>query len=89
MDAQAELIKLEIRREYLRKIVRSENRRQTIKPIVEKKSKGRPTLDDKTILKARKLAAKFSIPDVARKLDVSLASLYNYGIKRYLIPFTG
>jgi hypothetical protein len=44
--------------------------------------KGRPKLDKETIQKAWKLAETNSLPDVALKLDISLQSLYNYGINR-------
>lgn len=46
------------------------------------KPKGRPGLKKEIILKAKLLALSNPLPLVALKLNISLKTLYNYGISR-------
>lgn len=43
---------------------------------------GRPKLDEQLIVKAIKLAEKFTLPEVALRLGIPRSTLYNYGISR-------
>ncbi len=45
--------------------------------------RGRPSVPAATLHLAKQLAFDFPIPDVARKLNIGLSTLYDHGIKRY------
>ena len=52
------------------------------KQKVSARRRGRPKLDGKLLEKVRESAKTKSFSDVALKYDVSVQSLYNYGISR-------
>jgi transcriptional regulator of acetoin/glycerol metabolism len=50
-----------------------------------KKKRGRKKISETVLIRAVELAEGKTLPDVAHRLDVSLSTLYKYGIKRYIL----
>lgn len=61
------------------------SKRRRVKAAVKKSTRrrGRPSVPAATLHLAKQLAFEFPIPDVARKLNIGLSTLYDHGIKRY------
>ncbi len=83
---EAQILKSQRRVAALKEKQRKEKLKQ-LETEREKKKKnpvrrGRPRLKPELIAKARKLAEKLPLPDVALRLGISRSSLLNYGITR-------
>ncbi len=82
MSLDAQIAKL---RKELNELQERKRKNKRPKPEKSLRPKGRPRITANKILQAKTLAKDFPITDVANRLQVSISTLYRYGIKRYLI----
>lgn len=68
----------------LQKQVRLEKERKA-KINKPPKKRGRPAIDENILIKAVQLAETKPLPHVAMRLNISLRTLYRYGIKRNVL----
>ena len=61
---------------------------QNAKRCKPARKRGRPPIDENVLIRAVKLAETRTLPHVAMKLGISLTTLYNKGIKRYVLDKT-
>lgn len=64
---------------------RRELKTAEIKKHKKPMKRGRPRISEDILIEAVKLAETRTLPHVAMKLGISLNSLYNNGIKRYIL----
>lgn len=82
MSLDAQIAKL---RKELTELQRRKQKNKRPKAEKSLRPKGRPRITRDKILLAKKLARDFPITDVSNRLQISISTLYRYGIKRYLI----
>lgn len=71
--------------ERLENLQRQKAKLKKPKPEKPIRPRGRPRMDADIIAKAKELGRNMPLPMVALKLDVSMATLYRYQIKRKIL----